>query len=117
MDTLDLVGSNDDVLEGTAVRNLEDGIGVTALRLAGARGTTVVHLHATVKGLAGSNGVDTLEDRRAGGSGQVETLLDVMGAGGRGDLGSGRGDGTDSQRSDEKCVLHFERVGVGWTLG
>lgn len=49
MDALDLVGTDDHVLEGGAVLELEDSVLVTALSLAGALDATTVGLHATLK--------------------------------------------------------------------
>lgn len=58
MDALNLVGTDDDVGESGAVLELEDGVGVAALRLAGAGDTAVDHHHAAVEGLAGCDGLD-----------------------------------------------------------
>lgn len=102
MDTLDLVGANDDVLERTTVLDLEHSVRVTAFRLAGTRDTAVVRLVATIKGLARSDSVDLFQDRRAGRLGKGRTLLDVTRAGGRRDHGVWGGDGTDGQGGDEK---------------
>lgn len=48
VDALDLVGTNDNVLEGGAVLELEDGVLVAAFGLAGALDATTVGLHATL---------------------------------------------------------------------
>jgi len=49
MNTLDLVGINDDVGEGAAFFDIEDCVGVSALGLTGATGTAVEHDHSAVK--------------------------------------------------------------------
>ena len=55
VNTLDLVSSNDGILESTSLLDDEDGIILSALDLAGAFNTAAVGLHASIKGLAGSN--------------------------------------------------------------
>lgn len=76
VNTLNLIGANDDVLEGGSVLKDEDGILVAALLLTSALHTTAVGLHATVKGsldgLRGLVGDGTLR----GGDGEGGTLLE-----------------------------------------
>lgn len=55
VNTLDLVGADDGVLEGTSLLDDEDGIVLSALDLAGAFNAATVGLHASIEGLAGSN--------------------------------------------------------------
>lgn len=113
VDTLDLVGADDDVAQRAALLDLEDGVRVAALGLAGAVDAAVVDEHASVEGLAGGDGLDVGQGGGAGRGGDVEALLDVAGLGGRGDLRLGGGDGADGQGSDENGVLHFDC----WLLG
>jgi hypothetical protein len=94
VDTFDLVGADDDVRERGAglfgvlvwwahLRGLnlmviaylkdEDSIAVAALRLAGARLSTVVHEHATIEAVASSNSLHSAESRSAGRSRDAAT--------------------------------------------
>lgn len=66
VDTLDLVGADDDVGDAAALLDLEDSVGVATLRLAGARDATVEHDHATIEGLASGNGLGSRQGRGAG---------------------------------------------------
>jgi len=70
VDALNLVGTNDDVLEGGTVLELEDGVLVTALSLASALDTTAVGLHAAIEGAGDDLGL--LVGDRALGGGDVE---------------------------------------------
>lgn len=108
VDTLDLVGADDDVLQGTALLDLEDSVGVATLILTGAVDTTVVNVHASIEGVASGDSLDILEGGGAGRGGDVETPLDVPSLGGGGDLRVRSGDGTNGQGSDEHGVLHFD---------
>lgn len=48
VDALDLVGTDDNILESGAVLELEDGVLVTTFGLAGTLDATTVGLHATL---------------------------------------------------------------------
>lgn len=97
VDTLDLVGTDDDVLEGGTVLELEDGVLVTALGLASALNTTAVGLEATVEGalddLSGLVGDGAL----GGGDGEAEATLNDLGS--RGSRGAD-GEGAEKGGSD-----------------
>lgn len=95
VDALNLVGADDDVGEGGALLEDEDGVGVTALSLASAGDTTVEHLHATIERLAGGDGLGGLEDGGTGGGGDVTAGGAVAGSGdgeGSGAVAGGGGD-------------------------
>lgn len=49
MDTLDLVGPDDNVREGATSLNLEDCIGISTFSLSSAGNTAVEHHHATIE--------------------------------------------------------------------
>ena len=66
VNTLDLVGSNDDVGQRAALLDLENGVRVATFILARAVNTTVVHVHSTVERLARGDRVDVSEHRAAG---------------------------------------------------
>lgn len=66
VDTLDLVGANDDVGKARALLEDEDGVAVATLSLASAGLATVVDEHAAVEALASSDGLDSVESRGAG---------------------------------------------------
>lgn len=70
VDALNLVRPDDDVGEGAAVLNLEDGIRVVTLILAGAGDTAVVHHHAAIEGLAGGDSLDRGQGGGPGGGGE-----------------------------------------------
>lgn len=62
VDTLDLVGSDDDVGELGALLEDEDGVRVTTFGLASAGDTAVESLHATIEGGTSGDGLGSLED-------------------------------------------------------
>lgn len=108
VDTLDLVGADDDVAQRAALLDLEDGVRVATLSLTGAVDATVVDVHATIEGLASGDGLDIGQGGGAGGGGDIEAPLDVAGLGGRGGRRLRGGDGTNGQGSDENGELHFD---------
>lgn len=107
MDTLDLVLSNDGVLESTAVLDDEDGVLVATLNLTSAADTTAVGLHATIEGA--TDGLRSLKgdgslgggDGKRGALGKGEGI--VRGGGGRASGDEARGSGNDGDRE-----LHFD---------
>lgn len=104
MDTLDLVRADDDVLEGTAVLDDEDGVRVAALFLTRARDSTAVGLHATVKGLA-VDLVDLVEGDAALRVGDREGVaLRELAGGGLG-VGAGAMRGQHAGRQGEKQAV------------
>lgn len=108
VDTLDLVGTDDGVLEGSAVLEEEDGVLVATLSLASALDATAVGLHATIEGaLDGLSGLIG-DGALGGGDGEGGALLDgteVVGGG----LGAGGGDdGRGREGSEDSGELHFE---------
>ena len=88
VDTLDLVGANDGVLQGTALLDDEDGVVLAPLVLAGAGNATAVGLVTTVVGLAGGDLVGLVKGDAALGLGD-------------GELGQGAG----GQQREEKALL------------
>lgn len=85
VDTFDLVGTDDDVLEGGTVLKLEDGVLVTALGLASALDTTAVGLEATVEGALDDLGSLVGDGTLGGGDGEAEAALnDLRSRGSRG---------------------------------
>jgi hypothetical protein len=110
VNTLDLVGANDGVLEGGTVLEDEDGVLVATLNLASALDATAVGLHATVEGAG--DVLDTLVGDGALGSGNGErsTLLEsAHGVGGGIALGSGD-DGGGEKAGEDDGELHFDGV-------
>lgn len=99
MHTLDLVGTDDHVGQGSAVLDLEDGVAVVTLFLTGAGHAAVVHDHASVEALAGGNSLDGAEGRSAGGGGQLggDATADGGAGGSRGGRGRGAGRGRGSR--------------------
>jgi len=114
VDTLDLVLSNDGVLESTTVLDDEDGVLVATLSLTSAADTTAVGLHATIKGAADS--LRSFKGNRSlgGGDGERGALGKgegiVGGGGSRASGGEARSGGNDGDGE-----LHFdgEFVGLG----
>lgn len=104
MDTLDLVGTNDQVLEGGTVLKLEDGVLVTTLGLASALDTTAVGLHATIEGALDDLGL--LVSNRALGSGNVEAEAALNNLRCRSGGGT-NGESTEKGGSDECEGRHF----------
>ncbi|GJC81412.1 hypothetical protein ColLi_04251 [Colletotrichum liriopes] len=111
VDTLDLVGTNDGVLEGSAVVEDEDGVLVAALSLTSALDATAVGLQATIEGAGDSLGSLVGDGALGGGDGERGTLLDgaeVVGAG----LSAGGGESSGGRDgSDDSGELHFESGG------
>lgn len=108
VDTLDLIGTNDSVLESGAVLEDEDSITVTALNLTSALDTSAVSLHATVESTG--DVLDLLVGNAAlgGGDGKGGTLLEsAHGVGGNSALGSGDGGGGEKAGEDDG-ELHFD---------
>lgn len=102
--------TNDDVGErGTSLQD-EDGVRVATLLLTSAVNTTVVHVVATVKGLAGSNGLYGAEDAgaRAGGLGSLAELHGPDSTGNLGAGGHGVGDAKGHGGRQDHSVLHLE---------
>lgn len=88
MNTLDLVGSNDDVGDAATLLDLEDSVGVATLRLAAALDATVEHNHATVERLARCDGLGSRQGRGAGRRGEGATGRGAGAAGRAGSLGA-----------------------------
>ena len=105
VDTLDLVGTDDDVLEGGTVLELEHGVLVAALSLTSALDTTAVGLEATVEGALDDLG--GLVGDGALGSGNVEAeaaLNDLRSRGSRGADGeSAEKGGSDGSEGRHCC--------------
>lgn len=101
----------------------EDGVAVTALRLATALDAAVVDEHATVEGLAGSDGLDSVEGRAARGSRKAAAGLGSAqssrsSGGGSSAAGAVTGPaveaGVGAEREGKECelsVLHFDELG------
>lgn len=104
MDTLDLVGTDDQVLKGGTVLKLEDGVLVTTLGLASALDTTAVGLHATIEGALDDLGL--LVGDRALGSGNVEAEAALNNLGSR-SSGGANGEGAEKGGGDECEGRHF----------
>jgi hypothetical protein len=85
---LELVGTNDGVLQGTALLDQEDGVVLTALALSAAGDATAEGLVATVVGLAGGDFIGLVKGHAALGVGD-------------GELGQGGG----GQQGEEKSFL------------
>lgn len=82
VDTFAVVGANDDVAEGGAVFEDEDGILLAALGLLVAgRGLAVPLDHLAIEALAGCNGADGRQSGGAGGSGELGLQVGVLGRG------------------------------------
>lgn len=93
MDTLDLVGADDGVLEGSTVLQDEDGVRVATLLLTSAGNTTAVGLVATiVLAIDLLGGVESDRSLRVG-DGEVRTadkvLAESLGLNGRDDARGG----------------------------
>jgi hypothetical protein len=105
VNTFNLVGTNNDVLQGTTVLDDEDCIRVAALVLARAGNATAVGLHSTVKGLAGDL-VGLVEGDAALGFGEREgvPLCHFVGVGAGAVHGQrAGGEGEDEAVFDEHC--------------
>ena len=107
VDALNLVLSDNSVLEGTAVLDEEDGIRVTTLGLASAGDTTTVGLEATIKGALDNHG-GLVGDRALGGrdrdGGALGKAGEASGRRGSGASSDGSGKGSDGGDDGE---LHF----------
>lgn len=85
MDTLDLILADDDVLEGGAVLEKEDGVVVAALSLTSAADTTTVGLVTTIEGardglgLIVGHGALGVRDGEAAGVAETEGELSLGG--------------------------------------
>ena len=109
MNTLDLVGTNDGVLESSTIRKDEDGVRVATFGLTGAADTTAVGLHSTIEStgdlLSGIEGLGALGSRDR----EVGALGEKAGSGSRGSEGQdGSGDGGSA--------THVDGVGSCWEL-
>ena len=107
MDTLDLVLSNDGVLESTTVLDDEDSVLVATLSLTSAADTTAIGLHATIEGTTDSlsslkgNGSLGGWDGERGALGKGESI--GGGGGSRASDGEARGSSNDGNGE-----LHFD---------
>lgn len=111
VNTLGLVGSNDDVLESGTVLDVEDGVGVTTLGLAGAGDTTAESLHATVKGTGDGHDLGELAGSRGGREARGS-------AGGASDGGSrSRGGGSAGEQSGSSTARDHEGLGASSQSG
>jgi hypothetical protein len=119
VDTLNLVLSNDDVLESTSVLDQEDGVLVATLSLTSAANTTAVGLHATIEGaadrLGGLEGNGTL----GGGNGEGSALAkgeSLAGGGdsraGGGEASGGSNDGNGELHGDGRLVFDLGSFGL-----
>ena len=93
MDALDLVGTDDDVLEGGTVLELEDGVLVAALSLASALDTTAVGFEATVEGALDRLGRLVGDGALVGRDVEAEAALN--------DLGSRSSRGADGESAEK----------------
>lgn len=98
VDTLDLVGSNDDVGDAASLLDLEHSVGVATLRLASALDATVEHNHTTIEGLASGNGLGSRQGRGAG-RGREGAAGRGTGAGRAGSLGAASAAGRAGARA------------------
>lgn len=106
VDTLDLVGANDGVLQGGAVLKDENGIAVTTLGLTSALDTTAVGLQTTVEGAGDGLGRAVLDGALGGGDGEARTANKLL----RGSVEVGRGGegGSRQEGKEDKLGEHFE---------
>lgn len=108
VNTLDLISANDDVLEGSAVLEDEDGVSVRALDLASALDTAAVGLHAAVEGAGDGLGALVGDGALGGGNGEGGASLEgAHGVGGDVALGRGHGGGGE-EASEDDGELHFD---------
>lgn len=112
MDTLDLVLADDGVLQGGAVLEDEDGVGVAALRLASAGDATAVGLQATVEGAGDGLGRLVGDAALGRGDGQGRALLEVEEVVGRLGGRAGGDGGHEGEHGGNDGELHFEGGGV-----
>ena len=104
VDTLVLVGADDDVLEGAAVSDLEDGVLAAALGLATALDATTVGLHAAIKGTL--DDLSRLQSDGSLGGGDVEAegaLDELRSRGGRDADGEGAEKGGGDEAEGRHC--------------
>jgi hypothetical protein len=73
MDAFDLIWTYDAVGERSAVLEHEYGIAISAFLLASTADTTVIHHHAAIKGVTGSNSLHGAKSRRARRGGKITT--------------------------------------------
>lgn len=106
MDALALVSANDDILEGRAVLELEDGVGGTTLSLATALLATAVGLHATIKGARDDLGLG-VGDGALGGR-------DIEAEGALNELGSRGGGGSNGESAEESGCDEIEGRHCSW---
>lgn len=104
MDTLDLVGTNDGVLEGSAVLKDEDGILVTTLGLTSALDTTAVGLQATIESAGDGLSGAILDSALGGRDREVRTANKIVAESVIG--GSSQG-GSRQEREEDKLGEHF----------
>lgn len=104
MDTFDLVGADDDVLEGATVGDLEDGVLAAALGLTGALLATAVGLHAAIKGSGDDLGRRVGDGALGGGDVEAEGTLDELRSrGSRGADGEGTQKGGGNEAEGRHC--------------
>jgi hypothetical protein len=104
VDALVLVGADDDVLEGAAVGDLEDGVLGTALGLATALDAAAVGLHATIKGALDDLGVLVGDGTLGGGDVEAEGALNQLRSrGSRGADGEGAEKGGGNEAEGRHC--------------
>jgi len=107
VDALDLVLSDDSVLESSAVLDEEDSVLVTALDLASAASTTAVGLHATIKGSADLLG-SLVGDGALGGGDREGGALGEGGELGRSNGGRAGGGEASDGSNDGDGELHVD---------
>lgn len=108
VNTLDLVSTDDDVLEGSTVLENEDGVSVATLSLASALDTTAVGLQATIEGTLDGLGRLVGDGSLGGGDREAGTLLKSSHGVGS-DIALGDGNNGRGQESGEKSgELHDE---------
>lgn len=97
VDTLPLVGSDDDVGQRAAFHNVKHTVRVPAFRLASALNTTVVRLHAAVKRFARGDGLGSVENDIAGRRGHFTAAAGTSPGGSGSGLASGAAAATASR--------------------
>jgi hypothetical protein len=93
VDTLDLVGTDDQVLKSGTVLELEDGVAVTTLGLASTLDTTAVGLHATIEGAGDDLGLLVGDGALGSRDGEAVSALNELGS-----WGSRSADGESTQK-------------------
>lgn len=110
VDTLDLVGTDNGVLEGGTVLKDEDGVFVGALGLARAAHAATVGLEATIKDARDRLGRRVGDGALGGGDGEGGAAVEhANGVGGDAGRGDGQRGGKESRENGR--VLHFDEFG------